>query len=81
MNIIVGSHIWVENPKIAWNDSEVTEINGRDATIIAFNGKTISFSHLIIICTIGPDTSIIRNFIKLCFLWLHLIIIINRLNL
>ncbi|XP_031126297.1 myosin-12 isoform X2 [Ipomoea triloba] len=41
VNIIVGSHVWVEDPEIAWIDGEVTEINGADATIVTTNGKTI----------------------------------------
>ncbi|CAK7331694.1 unnamed protein product [Dovyalis caffra] len=41
VNIIVGSHVWIEDPEEAWMDGEVTEIKGRDATIVTTNGKTI----------------------------------------
>ncbi|RDX60565.1 Myosin-12, partial [Mucuna pruriens] len=41
VNIIVGSQVWVEDPEDAWIDGEVTEINGRNAIIIATNGKTV----------------------------------------
>nr|XP_023884762.1 myosin-12-like [Quercus suber]POE70253.1 myosin-12 [Quercus suber] len=41
VNIIVGSHVWAEDPEDAWVDGDVQEINGRDATIIATSGKTI----------------------------------------
>ncbi|OAY75620.1 Myosin-12 [Ananas comosus] len=41
VNIIVGSHVWAEDPEVAWIDGEVTEIKGGNATIIAANGKTI----------------------------------------
>ncbi|XP_020237959.1 myosin-12 [Cajanus cajan] len=41
VNIIVGSQVWVEDPEDAWIDGEVTEISGRNATIIATNGKTV----------------------------------------
>ncbi|KAI3923089.1 hypothetical protein MKW92_045019 [Papaver armeniacum] len=41
VNIIVGSHIWVEDPQVAWIDGEVTEIKGKDASIITTNGKKI----------------------------------------
>ena len=41
VNIIVGSHVWIEDPEEAWMDGEVTEIKGRDATIITINGKTV----------------------------------------
>ncbi|KAF2319319.1 hypothetical protein GH714_014756 [Hevea brasiliensis] len=40
VNIIVGSHVWAEDLEDAWIDGEVKEINGRDATIVATNGKT-----------------------------------------
>ncbi|TXG55731.1 hypothetical protein EZV62_017044 [Acer yangbiense] len=41
VNIIVGSHVWVEDPEVAWIDGEVKEINGREATLITSEGKTI----------------------------------------
>lgn len=47
MNIIVGSHVWVEEPEIAWTDGVVTEINGSDATIVTTDGKTVSFFHIL----------------------------------
>ncbi|KAK9155072.1 hypothetical protein Sjap_002552 [Stephania japonica] len=41
VNIIVGSHVWAEDPETAWIDGEVIEIKGGNATIIATNGKKI----------------------------------------
>nr|CAB3493246.1 unnamed protein product [Digitaria exilis] len=41
VNIIVGSHVWLEDPGEAWVDGVVTEIRGRDATIATTNGKTV----------------------------------------
>ncbi|CAI9103295.1 OLC1v1001751C1 [Oldenlandia corymbosa var. corymbosa] len=41
VNIIVGSHVWVEDPEIAWIDGQVAEIKGSDATIVTANEKTI----------------------------------------
>jgi hypothetical protein len=41
VNIIVGSHVWLEDPGEAWLDGVVTEIKGRDATIATTNGKTV----------------------------------------
>lgn len=46
VNIIVGSHVWAEDPEDAWIDGDVQEINGRDATIVATDGKTVCFCHL-----------------------------------
>lgn len=42
MNIIIGSHVWVEDSELAWIDGEVTEIKGGVATIITTIGKTIA---------------------------------------
>ncbi|PON46080.1 Myosin [Parasponia andersonii] len=41
VNIIVGSHVWVEDPEIAWIDGQVSKINGKDVEIQASNGKKI----------------------------------------
>jgi len=41
INIIVGSHVWVEDSEVAWIDGEVLEINGRKAKIQTTNGTTV----------------------------------------
>ncbi|XP_057816575.1 myosin-17 isoform X2 [Cryptomeria japonica] len=41
VNIVVGSHVWVEDPEVAWIDGEVIEINGAEAKIQTTNGKTV----------------------------------------
>ncbi|KAL6516153.1 hypothetical protein OROGR_019458 [Orobanche gracilis] len=41
VNIIVGSHVWVEDPDIAWVDGQVTRINGKEVEVQASNGKKI----------------------------------------
>ncbi|PSR98811.1 Myosin-11 like, partial [Actinidia chinensis var. chinensis] len=41
VNIIVGSHIWVEDPALAWLDGQVEKINGAAAEIQTSNGKKI----------------------------------------
>lgn len=41
VNIIVGSHVWVEDPEAAWIDGEVIEIKGGNATIVKTSGKTV----------------------------------------
>lgn len=40
-NIVVGSHVWVEDPVLAWIDGEVLLIKGHDIRVRATNGKTI----------------------------------------
>ncbi|CAN6478842.1 unnamed protein product [Victoria cruziana] len=40
-NIIVGSRVWIEDPKEAWIDGDVTQINGDKVTVSASNGKTV----------------------------------------
>ncbi|KAI9077942.1 hypothetical protein K1719_040071 [Acacia pycnantha] len=42
VNIIVGSHVWIEDPDVAWIDGQVTKINGKDAEIETTNGKKVS---------------------------------------
>lgn len=41
MNIIVGSHVWIEDPEVAWIDGQVLKINGKDAEIETTNGKKV----------------------------------------
>lgn len=48
MNIIVGSHVWVEDPELAWIDGEVTDIKGNNTTIVTTNGKTVSVCKIFI---------------------------------
>ncbi|CAI8603321.1 unnamed protein product [Vicia faba] len=38
-NIIVGSHVWIEDPEVAWIDGQVLKINGKDAEIETSDGK------------------------------------------
>lgn len=42
VNIIVGSHVWVEDPALAWIDGEVVKINGQELHVHTTNGKTVS---------------------------------------
>ncbi|KAF8392246.1 hypothetical protein HHK36_022588 [Tetracentron sinense] len=41
VNIIVGSHVWVEDPALSWIDGKVLQIDGVDAKIRTSNGKTV----------------------------------------
>ncbi|PSS05003.1 Myosin-9 like, partial [Actinidia chinensis var. chinensis] len=41
VNIIVGSHVWVEDPALAWLDGQVEKINGAETEIQTSNGKKI----------------------------------------
>ncbi|XP_031116312.1 myosin-17-like [Ipomoea triloba] len=41
VNISVGSHVWVEDPKLAWIDGEVIKIDGQDAHVNTTNGKKV----------------------------------------
>ncbi|CAL0310411.1 unnamed protein product [Lupinus luteus] len=38
---IVGSHIWVEDPDIAWIDGEVLEVNNEEIKVLCTSGKTV----------------------------------------
>ncbi|KAK2988516.1 hypothetical protein RJ640_026744, partial [Escallonia rubra] len=41
VNIVVGSHVWVEDPALAWIDGHVTKINGEDVEIQNSDGKKV----------------------------------------
>ncbi|MBA0787771.1 hypothetical protein Gotri_027182, partial [Gossypium trilobum] len=40
-NIIIGSHVWVEDPGLAWIDGEVIRINGNETHVKTAHGKTV----------------------------------------
>ncbi|OIW07161.1 hypothetical protein TanjilG_10134, partial [Lupinus angustifolius] len=42
VNIIVGSHVWIEDPEVSWIDGQVSKINGKDAEIETTNGKKVA---------------------------------------
>lgn len=42
VNIIIGSHVWVEDPSLAWIDGEVIKINGQELHVHTTKGKTVS---------------------------------------
>lgn len=41
-SILVGSHVWVEDPDVAWIDGEVKEVKGEEITVYSTSGKTVS---------------------------------------
>ncbi|CAK9314840.1 unnamed protein product [Citrullus colocynthis] len=41
VNITVGSHVWIEDPEVAWLDGQVSKITGQEAEIEASNGKKV----------------------------------------
>lgn len=41
VNIIVGSHVWVEDPVLAWINGEVFKISGNEVHVHTTNGKTV----------------------------------------
>ncbi|KAJ9551200.1 hypothetical protein OSB04_015245 [Centaurea solstitialis] len=48
VNIIVGSHVWVEDPSLAWIDGEVTKINGQELHVHTTNGKKTYTGNILI---------------------------------
>ncbi|KAM3412160.1 hypothetical protein ACQJBY_003690 [Aegilops geniculata] len=58
LNIVVGSHVWLEDKDLAWIDGEVFRIEGRNAHVRTTNGKTVTAS----ISNIHPkDTEILPD--------------------
>lgn len=41
VNITVGSHVWAEEPDVAWIDGVVSKINGAEVEVDATNGKKV----------------------------------------
>ncbi|KAL1547802.1 myosin-17-like [Salvia divinorum] len=41
VNIIVGSHVWAEDPVLAWIDGEVIQIDGQNVHVQTTNGKKV----------------------------------------
>ncbi|KAF7121132.1 hypothetical protein RHSIM_Rhsim13G0032100 [Rhododendron simsii] len=41
VNIVTGSHVWVEDQDEAWVDGQVSKINGEEVEIQTTNGKTV----------------------------------------
>ncbi|XP_057439528.1 myosin-11-like [Lotus japonicus] len=41
VNIIVDSHVWVEDHEVCWIDGQVSKINGQDAEIETTSGKKV----------------------------------------
>lgn len=48
VNIIVGSHVWVEDPVLAWVDGEVIRLNGQEVHVRTSSGKTVSPTSLML---------------------------------
>lgn len=44
MNIVVGSHVWVEDIDCAWIDGKVVEVIGENVEVGCSNGKMVLFS-------------------------------------
>lgn len=44
VNIIVGSHVWVEDPILAWIDGEVVSIKDNEVHVQTSNGKKVQFA-------------------------------------
>ncbi|CAI9117967.1 OLC1v1019461C1 [Oldenlandia corymbosa var. corymbosa] len=42
--LAVGSHVWVQDPDVAWVDGVITEIDGEEITVNCTSGKTDSTS-------------------------------------
>ncbi|MED6209977.1 hypothetical protein PIB30_059759 [Stylosanthes scabra] len=40
-NPVVGSQVWLEDPKEAWIDGEVLEVKGQDIKVLCTSGKTV----------------------------------------
>lgn len=62
---MVGSHVWVEDPEVAWLDGVVVEINGEEITVDCNSEKTVSFT--LVYALIGLLLFIIQCTFSLAF--------------
>lgn len=42
VNITVGSHVWAEDPDVAWIDGVVSKMKGAEVEVEASNGKKVT---------------------------------------
>ena len=40
-NVAVGTHVWVEDPELAWLEGEVFEINDKKVKVRTFKGQEV----------------------------------------
>lgn len=40
--MVVGSHVWVEDPEVAWKEGDVVEVKGDVITVQCTPGGTVS---------------------------------------
>jgi len=46
LNLVVGSHVWVEDPELAWIDGEIQETKKGEITILFESGTKVSLLNL-----------------------------------
>ncbi|OIT26248.1 PREDICTED: myosin-7-like [Nicotiana attenuata] len=59
-SVVVGSHVWVEDPEVAWIDGVVAEVNGEEITVNCTSGKTVAtnLSHVYAKDTDAPSCGV-----------------------
>ncbi|TMW94733.1 hypothetical protein EJD97_009863 [Solanum chilense] len=59
-SVVVGSHVWVEDPEVAWLDGVVVEINGEEITVDCNSEKTVTanLSHVYARDTDAPSCGV-----------------------
>nr|XP_016475493.1 PREDICTED: myosin-7-like [Nicotiana tabacum] len=59
-SVVVGSHVWVEDPEVAWIDGVVAEVNGEEITVNCTSGKTVvtNLSHVYAKDTDAPSCGV-----------------------
>ena len=67
VNIIVGSHVWVEDPTLAWIDGEVVSIKNNEVHVQTSNGKKVPFTFSSHAFCIRSTSSSCYDKFKLCW--------------
>lgn len=42
LSLVVGSHVWIEDPDLAWIDGEIQESNNDEITVMYESGPKVS---------------------------------------
>lgn len=79
VNIVVGSHVWIEDRVLAWIDGEVLKIDGDEVHVHTTNGKKVYF--LCVGDECGRLTVIFYQHSSFSFFLLFIRMIVNILKL
>lgn len=79
VNIVVGSHVWVEDIDCAWIDGKIVEVIGENVEVSCSNGKMVLFSCWCLHASLNLDLLLVAFFS--CNHWIFFCIFFTGFNL